>query len=93
VNFIYFSGSLQLIYYKDTLERNKNYIQVLARASGRARGGGGSSGAGRRTYGPLWLLLGSLVGLTFGLGFFPSSFLFRFIYLLHLLCYGVSSSY
>jgi hypothetical protein len=46
--------------------------------------------------GPLWLLLGSLVGLTYGLGqpslFFPTSFLFRFIYFFHLLCYGVASS-
>jgi hypothetical protein len=44
-------------------------------------GGGGSSGEGRRTYGPLWRLLGSLVGLTFGLFF---SFFFSFSFYLFL---------
>jgi hypothetical protein len=48
-------------------------------------GGGGSSGAGRRTYGPLWLLLGSLVGLIFSFFFSFSFYLFLSLALLRCL--------
>jgi hypothetical protein len=53
-------------------------------------GGGGSSGEGRRTYGPLWRLLGSLVGLTFGLLFFL--LLFFFVLFISFTCFATVSS-